>query len=184
MKTEQQRGLLDQCLRGDPSAWDRVLDAYHEEVGRYLFHLLPGASHAEVEEVSRRTFLSAVERIDSAEVVGSLRVWLLRLAAGEARRYRAERPGQPAQPAATATTAQVDAGEDPAPLFQLLDRLGGPCRELVELSYFADLTAADLAGPFEISVDLVATRLQLCLSRLEAFLDTPRSAPDRPGNAF
>ena len=49
-----------------------------------------------------------------------------------------------------------------------LDRLGEPCREIVELRYFGELSYDEISAALKLNVKTVSSRLSKCLDRLEA----------------
>ena len=53
---------------------------------------------------------------------------------------------------------------------EALDRLGEPCREIIELRYFGDLSYEELSGTLKLNPKTVSSRLSKCLDRLEALL--------------
>jgi RNA polymerase sigma factor (sigma-70 family) len=48
-----------------------------------------------------------------------------------------------------------------------LDQLGEPCREIVELRYFGDLSYDELSRTLNLNIKTVSSRLSKCLDRLE-----------------
>jgi RNA polymerase sigma-70 factor (ECF subfamily) len=48
-----------------------------------------------------------------------------------------------------------------------LDQLSGPCREIIELRYFGDLSYEELSATLELNLKTVSSRLSKCLDRLE-----------------
>ena len=48
-----------------------------------------------------------------------------------------------------------------------LERLGEPCREIIELRYFGDLSYDELSQALELNPKTVSSRLSKCLGRLE-----------------
>ena len=50
---------------------------------------------------------------------------------------------------------------------EALDDLGEPCREIVELRYFGDLSYEELSRTLELNPKTVSSRLSKCLDRLE-----------------
>ena len=51
-----------------------------------------------------------------------------------------------------------------------LDHLGDPCREILELRYFGDLSYEDLAETLDLNPKTVSSRLSKCLDRLETIV--------------
>jgi RNA polymerase sigma factor (sigma-70 family) len=50
---------------------------------------------------------------------------------------------------------------------QSLDRLDEPCREIIELRYFGDLSYEELSATLNLNPKTVSSRLSKCLDRLE-----------------
>ena len=48
-----------------------------------------------------------------------------------------------------------------------LDQLGEPCREIIELRYFGDLSYEELSATLDLNPKTVSSRLSKCLDRLE-----------------
>jgi RNA polymerase sigma factor (sigma-70 family) len=48
-----------------------------------------------------------------------------------------------------------------------VQELDEPCREIVELRYFGDLSYEQLAGALDLNPKTVSSRLSRCLDRLE-----------------
>jgi RNA polymerase sigma factor (sigma-70 family) len=48
-----------------------------------------------------------------------------------------------------------------------VDQLGEPCREIIELRYFGDLSYEELSGTLNLNAKTVSSRLSKCLDRLE-----------------
>ena len=48
-----------------------------------------------------------------------------------------------------------------------LDRVGGPCREVIELRYFGDLSYDEIGDSLDLNPKTVSSRLSKCLDKLE-----------------
>lgn len=57
--------------------------------------------------------------------------------------------------------------EDAALISRALEELGGPCREVIELRYFADLSYEEIAAELQLNPKTVSSRLSKCLDKLE-----------------
>ena len=53
-----------------------------------------------------------------------------------------------------------------------LDRLGEPCREIIELRYFADLSYEEISASLGLNMKTVSSRLSKCLDKLELTMRT------------
>jgi RNA polymerase sigma-70 factor (ECF subfamily) len=62
---------------------------------------------------------------------------------------------------------QVMNAEQMAGVRAALDRVDEPCREIIELRYFGDLSYEELSATLELNPKTVSSRLSKCLDRLE-----------------
>ena len=53
---------------------------------------------------------------------------------------------------------------------QALTQLGDPCREILELRYFADLSYEEISASLDLNPKTVSSRLSKCLDKLEVIL--------------
>jgi RNA polymerase sigma-70 factor (ECF subfamily) len=51
-----------------------------------------------------------------------------------------------------------------------LERLGQPCREVIHLRYFADLSYEEISNELELNQKTVSSRLSKCLDQLKKIL--------------
>ena len=64
---------------------------------------------------------------------------------------------------------------------QALQRLGGPCQEIIELRYFADLSYEEISAALELNPKTVSSRLSKCLDKLEAVTRKLLAEAEPPG---
>ena len=181
--------LLAGCRRGDAMAWDRLFDAHYAAAGRFIFQLASDFTVEDAEEICQEVFLSVIKNLDSFHGESQLQTWIFRIAANKARDYRerrnaAKRGGGRADISLQAEDPESGLALDPpadlpAPDENLmnteqaalvrasLDRLGEPCREIVELRYFGDLSYEELSATLKLNPKTVSSRLSKCLDRLE-----------------
>ena len=118
-----------------------------------------------------------------------MQTWLFRIAGNKARdhleKQRAAKRGGGQQPLSLhaedpETGLTLDApSHAPAPDGELLhaerallvghalERLGGPCQEIIELRYFADLSYEEISRALRLNEKTVSSRLSKCLDKLE-----------------
>ena len=48
---------------------------------------------------------------------------------------------------------------------ECLDRIGDPCREIIELRFYGDLSYDEIASALALNVKTVSSRLSKCLDR-------------------
>jgi RNA polymerase sigma-70 factor, ECF subfamily len=181
--------MLARCRRGDAAAWDELFDLHYAAAGRFVFQLAPDFSREDSEEICQEVFLSVIKNLDSFQDESQFQTWLFRIAANKARDYRdkriaAKRGG--GQTTISLSAENPETGLTPDPPDQLpapdehlmngeqqalvraaLDQLSGPCREIVELRYFGDLSYEELSATLDLNVKTVSSRLSKCLDRLE-----------------
>jgi RNA polymerase sigma-70 factor (ECF subfamily) len=182
--------LIDQCRSGQQDAWDALFDRYYPTAARFVFQLSADFSHEDTEEICQETFLAVVRNLNSFQAKSSFQTWLLRIAANKAMDFRqktraAKRGGNsihlslqgdnhseeiPVDPPSTrpgpdAVLLQVETCQL---LRRALDQLGDPCREIIELRYYGDLSYAEIAAELRLNPKTVSSRLSKCLDRMTA----------------
>jgi RNA polymerase sigma-70 factor (ECF subfamily) len=180
--------MITECRSGNAAAWDSLFDKYYATVARFVFQLSGDFSHEDTEEICQETFLSVVRNLSSFQGRSSFQTWLLRIAANKAMDYRektraAKRGGNAMHISMDAdgsdTEPQIDppsGNPGPDALLQIaetchlvresLDRLGEPCREIIELRYYGDLSYDEIAAELRLNPKTVSSRLSKCLDRL------------------
>jgi RNA polymerase sigma-70 factor (ECF subfamily) len=194
MDSDAEAGLLARCRRGDPRAWDELFDRHYAATGRFVFQLGHDFSAEDVEEICQEVFLSVIKNIGSFHGNSQFQTWVFRIAANKARDYRqrlqaakrgggqstvslqAEKPDggllvDPPSPAPGPDTELMSA-ERMALLQRALADLSVPCREIIELRYFGDLSYEELGRALELNPKTVSSRLSKCLDRLEEIART------------
>jgi RNA polymerase sigma-70 factor, ECF subfamily len=187
MATESE--LLSRCRRGDPEAWDELFEIHYSAAARFIFQLSPDFTWEDSEEICQETFVSVIRNLDSFQGNSQFQTWLFRIACNKARDFRerqhaakrgggqnpvslqAEDPetGLSLDPPSSAPgpDANLLAAERGALIRQALDRLEEPCREVIELRYFGDLSYEEISSMLKLNLKTVSSRLSKCLDRLE-----------------
>lgn len=182
--------LLARCRHGDSVAWDELFDLHYAPAMRFVFTLGHSFTHEDAEEICQEAFLSVIRNLNSFHGKSQFQTWLFRIAANKARDYRerqvtakrgggqtplslhAENPetGLTIDPpsAAPGPDGLLLRGEQAALLQEALGQLGEPCREIIELRYFADLSYEEISAELKLNPKTVSSRLSKCLDRLEA----------------
>src|SRR3982751_1312558 len=180
--------MIAKCRAGNAAAWDSLFDRYYATVARFVFQLSGDFSHEDTEEICQETFLSVVRNLSSFQGRSSFQTWLLRIAANKAMDYRektraAKRGGNAVHISMDERRSDDEPPIDPPSgnpgpdtLLQIaepsrlvresLDRLGEPCREIIELRYFGELSYDDIAAELRLNPKTVSSRLSKCLDRL------------------
>jgi RNA polymerase sigma-70 factor (ECF subfamily) len=189
MTADSEAPLIDRCRQGDERAWDALFDLHYAASARFVFQLSSTFSREDVEEICQETFLAVIKNIGSLEGGSRLQTWIFRIAANKARDYRErqqaakrgggqtvislqeenEESGAPLQVAGSlpAPDALLLRAECAAQIDLALARLEEPCREIIQLRYFGDLSYEELASELKLNPKTVSSRLSKCLDRLE-----------------
>jgi RNA polymerase sigma-70 factor, ECF subfamily len=189
MGTDAEAELLARCRRGQADAWDELFDRHYAAAGRFIFQLGYNFSQEDVEEICQEVFLTVIKSLKTFQGHSQFQTWLFRIAANRARDYRQRQTaakrgggqvplsidnqdpdeGPPVDPPSQSPgpDAILMNSENLALVGQALEELGGPCQEIIELRYFADLSYEELAKSLKINVKTVSSRLSKCLDKLE-----------------
>jgi RNA polymerase sigma-70 factor, ECF subfamily len=181
--------LLARCRQGDADAWDTLFDQHYAAAGRFIGQLGHDLTREDIEEVCQEVFISVIRNLGSFNGQCQFQTWLFRISANKARDYReklhaAKRGGGQAPLSLQAEDPETGLtldppSESPAPdlvllsaeqadlVHQALARLGEPCREILQLRYFADLSYEEISQSLELNPKTVSSRLSKCLDHLE-----------------
>jgi RNA polymerase sigma-70 factor (ECF subfamily) len=189
MTADSEAPLIARCRQGEERAWDALFDLHYPAAARFVFQISPSFSREDVEEVCQETFLAVIKNIGSFHGGSRLQTWIFRIAANKARDYRERQQAAKRGGGQPIISLQADTGEDSPPLQVAsslpspdelllraecaeqmglaLERLEEPCREIIQLRYFADLSYDELANELNLNPKTVSSRLSKCLDRLE-----------------
>ena len=192
LNLEAEAQLIARCRLGDEEAWDRLFDLHYAAAGRFIFQLSPGFSREDVEEICQETFLAVIRNIHSFRAGCRLQTWVFRIAANKARDYHqrqqaskrggglaplslhAENPETGLTPDPPGSLPGPDAlllqAERGAQVARALEQLGAPCREIIDLRFFADLSYDEIGAELNLNSKTVGSRLGKCLSQLEKIM--------------
>jgi RNA polymerase sigma-70 factor (ECF subfamily) len=200
--------LLARCRAGDAQAWDALFDQHYAPASRFVFQLAPDFTREDVEEVCQEVFLTVIKSLHTFQGNSQFQTWLFRIAANKARDYRQRQHaakrggGQALVPLDTLPQADDSGGgyaiDPPSPLpgpdvslinaerlslvGEALELLGGPCQEIIELRYFADLSYEEIAASLDLNPKTVSSRLSKCLDKLEAIARSLMARAEAPAN--
>lgn len=208
MGADAEAELIARCRRGEPEAWNELFDRHYAAAGRFIFQLGSDFTREDVEEICQEAFLSVIRNLNAFQGESQFQTWLFRIAANKARDYRerqhaAKRGGRqrpvPLQAEDPETGLALDPpdgapgpdavlanAEQAALVHAALGELDVPCREIIELRYFGDLSYEEIGASLQLHAKTVSSRLSRCLDRLEALVRRVFSrehAPVFPSNS-
>lgn len=186
--------LLARCRSGEAAAWDELFTRHYDPACRFIFQLGSDFTREDAEEICQEAFCSVIQHLDDFTGGSAFQTWFFRIAANKARDFRekqqatkrgggqrpislqAEDPqtGLALDPPSQAPTpdAVLTGAEDAALLHRALEQVGEPCRSLVELRYFGDLSYEELGTALQLNPKTVSSRLSRCLDQLEEIART------------
>jgi len=189
MPDQTEANLLARCRRGDSAAWDELFDLHYAPAMRFVFTLGHSFTQEDAEEICQEAFLSVIRNLHSFHGKSQFQTWLFRIAANKARDYRERQVAVKRGGGQTPISLQAEHPEtglviDPpsnlpgpdgallrseqaALIHVALEQLGEPCREIIELRYFGDLSYDELSVTLDLNPKTVSSRLSKCLDRLE-----------------
>jgi RNA polymerase sigma-70 factor (ECF subfamily) len=192
MGPDPEADLLARCRRGDTAAWDELFDRHYAATGRFVFQVGYELTREDVEEICQEVFLAVIKNLDDFHGGSQFQTWLFRIAANKTRDYHERRQAAKRGGGQTTFSLQAEDPETglaidppataPGPDFALmtaeqiglvhhaLARLGEPCREIIHLRYFGDLSYEEIGRTLKLNLKTVSSRLSKCLDRLEIIL--------------
>ena len=184
-----EKQLIARCKRGEADAWDELFDRYYPLAGKFIYQMAPTFTPEDVDEICQEVFLAVVKSLEQFQGRSQFQTWLFRIAANKARdaydHQRAARRGGGVQPCSLdaedrETGMKLDPpSSQPGPdqtilsaeqmllLREALDRLGDPCREIIEMKYFGNLSYDEISQALSLNPKTVSSRLSKCLDKLE-----------------
>ena len=188
MSSEAEAELIRRCRKGEANAWDELFDLHYAPAARFVAQLGHDFTREDIEEICQEVFLSVIRNLRTFRPEAPSKPGF-RIAANRARDFRqrrqaarrgggqtplslqAEKPeGGPAVDPPSPTPgpdAMLMTAERAALLHRALEQLGEPCREIIELRYFGDLSYEELSLTLDLNPKTVSSRLSKCLDRLE-----------------
>lgn len=189
---DSEKELISACKEGKPDAWDELFERHYASTGRFLYQMSPALTREDVDEICQEVFLAVVRNLASYMGASSLQTWIFRIAINKARDFitkqQAAKRGGGRQPisldAEDPLTGQGRNALAPTPspdgqllnnernflIRQCMDEMGDPCRELIELRYFGDLSYEEIAAELKMNPKTVSSRLSKCLDKLDKII--------------
>lgn len=204
MSSVAESELLTRCRAGEAEAWDQLFDLHYAPAFRFVFQLAPDFTREDVEEVCQEVFLTVIKSLSTFQGNSQFQTWLFRIAANRARDYR-QRQHAAKRGGGQVTLSLHQNDDDDAPpldpptsapgpdltlikaerlslVGEALEQLGGPCQEILELRYFADLSYEEIAASLELNPKTVSSRLSKCLDKLETVTRALLARAETPVN--
>jgi len=199
--------LIARCRRGESAAWDELFDRHYAATARFIFQLSRELTKEDAEEICQEVFLNVIKNLDSFQGGCQFQTWVFRIAANKTGDFRERRQAAKRGGGRTALSLQAEdpntglaldpASQAPTPdlalvlaeqadlVHRTLEIVGQPCREILELRYFGDLSYDEISLALQLNPKTVSSRLSKCLDRLETIvlkIFTGEKSPVSPSN--
>ena len=172
--------LVERARRGDIRAWETIVREY-QGIAFRIAYLLSGSA-ADAEEAAQEGFVKAYRALGRFRRGASLRPWLLKIVANEARNRRRSagrrevlalraaaenRPGD----AVPSPEAALLAANSSSRLLEAVNGLSEDHRLVIGCRYFLELSEEETAAALGVRRGTVKSRLARALERLRAELE-------------
>ena len=144
--------LVSRCRAGDPEAWNEFVERFSRYVYAICGRGFRLAQH-DAEDVFQEVFARAFERLSELRSDDAVRPWLAMLT----RRLSIDR----------------------LRLSAALDKVGEPCREILDSFFCRDESYRTIGDRLDIPAGTIASRISRCLEKVRAEFDG-RSRASRP----
>src|SRR6476661_11234424 len=173
--------LVSRCRAGDTEAWNEFVERF----SRYVYAICSRGfrlSPEDAEDVFQEVFARAYERLSDLRSDDAVRPWLAqltrRLCIDKLRLLARDTPtaGDPDEQALDDVLAELD---DAMTVRAALDKVGDPCREILERFFCRDESYRTIGDHLEIPAGTIASRISRCLEKVRSELDG-RSRASQP----
>lgn len=166
---------MDRAKAGDLGAFGEIV-RIHQAAAVRLATVI-GGDPTEAHDIAQEAFVRAFHSLDSVHSADSLRAWLMRIVANQAKnsvrgrarwRRRNERFGERAELAAESAEQRAMLGAQHDELLSALARLADGDRQILACRYLAELSERETAEVLGIAPGTVKSRTSRALERLRA----------------
>ena len=165
--------LVSRCREGDAAAWNEFVERFSRYVYAICSRGFRLAQH-DAEDVFQEVFARAFERLAELRSDEAVRPWLAqltrRLCIDKLRVLARDTPSEenPDEQAIDDVLAELD---DAMTVRAALDKVGDPCREILERFFCRDESYRTIGDHLEIPAGTIASRISRCLEKLRFELD-------------
>jgi RNA polymerase sigma-70 factor, ECF subfamily len=166
--------LIARAQRGDATAFQRLVEIYHEVAWRTARVMVP--DYAMAEDAMQEAWFDAWKYLSTFQVGRPFRPWLLTLVANRCRKIVLARSKAPMPIEMIEADGLIDEEalqallrvEVNSQLTSVLVSLSAEQRQVLELRFFADLELAEIALVIGVSLGTVKSRLHRAIQALRA----------------
>ncbi len=179
-EADEEKNLIRKIQKGDKEAFGQVYDFYYDKIFRFAFRRT--SSQETAEDITSEVFLSAIKSIGRFRYKrnNSFKAWIYQIANNKIcdyfrKNYRSptielEKAGQLSEKREKSPDAIFAAKSDREEINKVIAQLSGNDQEVVNLTFFEDMKAPEIAEILDCSVNSVYVRLHRALKKLKEFL--------------
>jgi RNA polymerase sigma factor (sigma-70 family) len=173
--------LVSRCREGDPEAWNEFVERF----SRYVYAICSRGfrlAQQDAEDVFQEVFARAFERLADLRSDEAVRPWLAqltrRLCIDKLRLLARDTPAD-ADPDELEVDDLLATLDDAMTVRAALDKVGDPCREILDRFFCRDESYRIIGDDLEIPAGTIASRISRCLDKVRTELDG-RNRDSRP----
>jgi RNA polymerase sigma factor (sigma-70 family) len=165
--------LVARCRTGDEDAWRELVERFSRYVYAICSRGFRLADH-DAEDVFQEVFARAFERLSELRSDDAVRPWLAqltrRLCIDRLRLLARDTPSE-ADPDESDVDDVLATLDDAMTVRAALDKVGDPCREILDRFFCRDESYRTIGDHLEIPAGTIASRISRCLDKLRSELD-------------
>jgi RNA polymerase sigma factor (sigma-70 family) len=165
--------LVSRCREGDDGAWNEFVERFSRYVYAICLRGFRLAQH-DAEDVFQEVFSRAFQRLPELRSDEAVRPWLAqltrRLCIDRLRLLARDTPadGEPDEGEVDDVLATLD---DAMAVRAALDKVGDPCREILDRFFCRDESYRTIGDDLEIPAGTIASRISRCLEKVRAEME-------------
>ena len=178
--------LVSRCRAGEPEAWNEFVERFSRYVYAICSRGFRLAQH-DAEDVFQEVFARVYEHLDRLRSDDAIRPWIAqltrRLCIDRLRLLARDTPSDAEpdereldEPEVDDVLSQLD---DAMSVRSALDKVGDPCREILDRFFCRDESYRTIGESLEIPAGTIASRISRCLEKVRTELDG-RGRASRP----
>jgi len=181
MNAAETAWLVHECIAGNNDAIEIFVRRHEVDVFRLALSIV--GDHAEADEITQETFLSALRSLHSYQEKNSLKAWLYTIALNHSRSHLRKRKILERLRSAVTTVFQFEQShKQPSPenaiilnetesaLWAELNKLDESHRTVVILRYFHELSISEISEVLSVHEGTIHSRLHYARKRLKSQL--------------
>jgi RNA polymerase sigma factor (sigma-70 family) len=175
---ESDAQLVSRCRDGDAAAWDEFVERFSRYVYAISSRGFRLAQH-DAEDVFQEVFARAYERLSELRSDDAVRPWLAqltrRLCIDRLRLLARDTPSD-TEPDERDVDDVLTNLDDAMDLRSALDKVGDPCREILDRFFCRDESYRTIGEALDIPAGTIASRISRCLEKVRIEFDGRRGA--------